>query len=274
MTDMNKQVNNNQAPVDQRVLDLLNASIDSEISSSEQKELDRLLSDSEDMRRLNDELRAVAGLLDNTPKVEPPEHLQESIERQVRLPVKAQTDVKSPGLLKGWLSANWMRTGFALAAGAVLTVGVYEMGFEPILERDNTSLVGTIAKRDTVNQQSALIDRINLNSEEFDALLEFRNKDDLFTLDLKLDSKVPSKVVVRFAGRGLDFQAVTRMQGSSDTVSIHDGAIHLASDGKQSYTVTFKRFPVDEKDNVKTLGLDFFADNKLIQQESLNIPRF
>ena len=274
MTDMNKQESNNQAPIDQRVLDLLNASIDSEISPGEQKELDRFLSDSEDMRRLNDELRAVAGLLDNTPKVEPTGHLQESIERQVRLPVKAQADVKSPGLLKGWLSANWMRTGFALAAAAVLTVGVYEMGYEPILERDNSSLVGTIANRDTETQQGTLIDRINLNSEDFDVLLEFRNKDDFFTMDLELDSKVPSRVVVRFAGRGLDFQAVTRMQGSSETVSIHDGAIHLASDGKQSYTVTFKRFPVDEKDYEKKLGLDFFADNKLIQQESLNIPRF
>ena len=69
---MNEQIDRGQATIDQHILDLLNGSIDGEISATEQDELDSLLASSPVVRSLNDELRAVTRILDELPELEPP----------------------------------------------------------------------------------------------------------------------------------------------------------------------------------------------------------
>lgn len=261
-----------QAPVEQRIQELLNRSIDGEINAIEQDELDRLLVSSPAVRSLNEELRAVTQLLDELPELDPPPYLQTAVERQVRLPVQSTTHLKKPGLLSRWLNANWLRTGFALAAGVVLTIGVYEMGSEPITGKDSTSMVGTMAKRDLAGQQGVLLDSIHLDTDKLNGLVELHKKGDLFTLDVQLNSEGPSELVVNFAGRGLEFDGVSRMQEVVDAVTVVDGSIHLASRGEQRYTVSLRRISETQKD--APLELDFFADNELIRQAELNVAKF
>ncbi len=267
---MTEQNQTGQGPVDQHVLYLINSCIDGEISATEQEELDRLLIASPAVRNLNDELRRVTRLLDEAPELDPPEYLQAAIERQVRVPVQGHTDSKKPGFLgSGWLGANWLRTGFALAAGVVLTVGVYEMGSEPITARDSTSMVGTMAKRGTVDQPGSLLDSIQLNTAKLNGLVELRNKNDLFTLDLQLSSGGPTEVVIDFAGRGLEFDGVTGKQARDDNVSIMDGSIRLAGEGEQQYTVILRR--TSEVQHVAPLDVNFMASNELLLRAELII---
>lgn len=268
---MNEQNHIDQGPADQRIQDLLNSSIDGEISSADQDELDRLLVTSESVRNQNEELRAVIQILDELPDVEPPQYLQESIERQVRLPVNTGNDTGRPGLLSRWLNANWLRTGFALAAGVVLTVGVYEMGSGPITPRDAASMSGTMVKDGLVDQQGVLLDRVSLNTDELNGLVELHKLDDLFTLDVQLSADGPSEVVVNFAGLGLEFDGVNRIQDQADAVSVKDGSINLASSGEQRYTVKFR-----QKTGVQQLApleLEFFSNDKLIQRAELTVSR-
>jgi len=269
---MTEQNQSGQTPVDQHVLSLINSCIDGEISATEQEELDRLLIASPEVRNLNDELRKVTRLLDEVPELDPPEYLQDVIERQVRLPGQDHTGSKKPGFLgNGWLSANWLRTGFALAAGAVLTVGIYEMGSEPITARDSSSMVGTIAKRGQVDQPGSLLDSIQLNTAKLNGLVELRNKNDSFTLDLQLRSGEPTEVVIDFAGRGLEFDGVTGKQAPDDSVSIVDGSIHLAGEGEQHYTVIFKR--TSEVQHVAPLDVNFMASDELLLRAELIISQ-
>ena len=269
---MNKQKDMGQATVDQCILDLLNGSIDGEISATEQDKLDSLLASSPVVRNLNDELTTVTRILDELPELEPPQYLRETIERQVRLPVQSRADTGKPGFFGGWLNANWLRTGVALAAGVVLTVGVYEMGSEPIITGDNTSMVGTMAKRGQADQQGALLDSIHLDTEELKGLVELRNKDNLFTLEVQLSSDGPAELVVNFGGRGLEFEGVSRSQEPVDIVSVMDGSIHLASSGEQRYTLNLRR--TEETRQVAPLELEVFANSKLIQQAKLNVSQF
>ena len=265
---MNEHKQIDQAPVDQYIQDLLNCSIDGEISSADLDELDRLLVTSESVRNLNKELRAVSNILDELPELEPPPYLQESIERQVRLPVQLSKDAGRPGR---WLNANWLRTGFALAAGVVLTVGVYEMGSKPITASDVASMSGTVVKGGFVDQQGLLLDSISLDTDELKGLVELRSMDDIFTLDVQLSSDGPSEVIVNFAGRGLEFDGVTRIQDQSDAVSVKDGSINLASSGEQRYTVRLKRTTAVQQ--FAPLELDFFANNILIQRAELTVSQ-
>ena len=269
---MNEQKNMGQATVDQRIRDLLNGSIDGEISATEQDELDSLLASSPVVRNLNDELRAVTRVLDELPELESPRHLQETIERQIRLPVQSHADTGKPGFFGGWLNANWLRTGVALAAGVVLTVGVYKMGSEPITTGDSTSMVGTMAKRGLADQQGALLDSIQLDTEELKGLVELRNKDKLFTLEVLLSSDGPAELVVHFGGRGLEFEGVSHSHEPVDTVSVVDGSIHLASSGEQRYTLNLRH--TEQTRQAAPLELEVFANNKLIQQAKLNVSQF
>lgn len=267
---MTEQNQTGQTPVDQHVLYLLNSSIDGEISAAEQEELDQLLIASAEVCNLNDELRKVTRLLDEVPELDPPEYLKDAIERQVRLPVQAHAGSKNPGSWgNGWLSANWLRTGFALAAGVVLTVGVYEMGSEPIANRDSTSMVGTMADRGRADQPGALLDSIQLNTARLNGLVELRNKNDLFTLDLQLNSGEPTEVVIDFAGRGLEFDGLTGNQPHDDSVTVADGSIRLTYEGEQHYKVILRR--TSQVQHVAPLDVNFLANSEPLLRAKLNI---
>lgn len=269
---MNNQKDTGQATVDQRVLDLLNGSIDGEISAAEQEELDSLLASSPVVRNLNEELRAVTRILDELPELEPPKYLQETIERQVSLPVQSPANNSKTGFLSGWLNTNWLRTGVALAAGLVLTVGVYEMGSEPIITGDTSSMTGTVAKKGVADQQGALLDSINLDNQVLEGRVELRNKDGLFTLEVQLNSDGPAELVLNFGGRGLEFEGISHSQDKGKTVSVVDGSIHLASSGEQRYTLNLRS--TEETRQAAPLELEIFANRELIQQAKLNISQF
>jgi len=268
---MKNQNQNDPAPADKRAQKLVNASIDGEITATEQDELDRLLVSSDSVRNLNAELRAITDILNDLPQVEPPEHLQNSIERQVRLPLPDNAGATNPVFPGRWISAIWLRTGVALAAGVLLTVGVYEMASEPITARDASSLAGTMVKSGPADQQGVLLDSINLNTANLNGLVELRDKGDLFTLDVHLSSDGLSQVVVNFAGRGLEFDGVTSMQDPTEAVSVKDGSINLASRGEQHYTVRLKR--TSEALQVAPLGVDFYANSELIQRSELTVSK-
>ena len=265
---MNEQNHIAQAPVDQRIQQLLNSSIDGEISAVDQEELDQHLVTSQSVRDLNNELRAVTRHLDELPEIDPPPYLQDTIERQVRLPVQSKGTGEEPGYFGSWLNTNWLRTGFALAAGVVVTVGVYEMGSGPIPATDTTSMSGTIASNEGLSQQGELLDRIYLESEALNGQVELRTHKDLFTINVQLESDGPSEVVINFAGRGLEFDSASSQQNTADTVSVVDGSIHLASNGEQHYVLNLRRAPgVVYPDS---LELEFFANSQLIQQNELS----
>ena len=77
---MNDKNHIDKAHMDQRVLDLLNAGIDGELSPSEEAELNVYLADSEQVRDLNEELISMVNLLEQVPELEPPQYLQSTID--------------------------------------------------------------------------------------------------------------------------------------------------------------------------------------------------
>ena len=268
---MKEQNKSEPSPVDQRVLDLLNASIDGEISAAEQGELNLLLDSSNSVRQLDKQLRKTAKLLDELPVIEPPEYLQSSIERQVRLPAD-RAKRGNPLFLGQWLGSQWLRTGFALAAGVLLTFGVYEMGSRPIPTGDVENLSGTMVKKGATGQQGKLLDSILIDTEQFSGLVELRNQDDVFTLDVRLNSVEPVEVVVDIAELGLSFDEATHAQVPDDAVSVRDGAIHLASSGGEHFTVKLKGTPDFQHDEPIELG--FFVKDQLVKKAELTFTRF
>jgi hypothetical protein len=253
---------------DQRAYELLNGSIDGELNAAEQLELDQLLASSDSVRDLHKELENFAGVLEELPEREPPQYLQDTIENQVRLPAQKAASGEKQGFFDAWSPANWLRTGFALAAGAVLTVGIYQMGSEPMSARDAEQMTGTVVKN-PVNDSLYLNDSISIDTDTLTGLVELRNTGDVFTLDLQLNSDGPSEVIVTFANRGLEFETITRNQVAEDAVEIADGSINVALNGEQGLTLQLRR--TSGAQQIAPLELEFFADDTLVHVAELNV---
>ena len=267
---MNEQDQINHPGIDQRVQYLLNGSIDGELNESELDELDGLLAGSDKLRKLSEELVVVTGLLDGLPEIEPPQYLQESIERQVRLPAQDNRVEPKQGFFRHWLPTHWLQTGFALAAGAVLTIGVYEMGSGPITREDATNLVGTVAKSQAADQ-GELLDNIPIRSNTLNGRVEFRHLEDFLILDVQLSSAGSSEIVVNLAGQGLEFEDIIRKKDHKDIVSVIDSSIKVTSIGDQNYILKLRRTSVTQQ--AGPLELEFFIDNTLVHEAELSVPR-
>jgi hypothetical protein len=267
-----KEKNNNAGPgIDQHVFELMNGGIDGELTEAEQLELEGVLADSEQLRDTYEKLAAFTKLLDEVPERDSPDYLQSAIERQVRLPLANPDHDQKSGFLDKLLSANWLRMGFAVATGAVLTVGVYEMGSDSINTRDAANMLGTVVKSQ-VTEPGDFMDSFKLNKSGINAFVELRNRDNLYTLDIQLKSDRPTEFVVNFADRGLEFVGVERGQGLNDAVSVVDGSINVASQGERQYVLMLRR--TSEVPEASGLEMDFFADDKLVHEARLTvIPR-
>jgi hypothetical protein len=259
---------NEYKQIDSRQNELLNGGIDGELNAEERGELDKLLASSESIRDINKELTDLTDLLDATPERDPPEYLQQAIVRSVRLPVADKQEEK-PGIFAGWLPSNWLRTGVALAAGAVLTVGIYEMGSVPMTAEDSANLVGTIVQK-PVPGQGILIDTVYINNDSLAGVVELRKNEDLYTLDVQLNSDGLTEVNVDLTGLGLEFEGITRMQDDRDNVSVINGSVNVASSGGQHYALKLRGTAAGSEQLATPLRVEFFANNTLVHQAELS----
>ena len=255
--------------IDERALDLLNRGIDGELSDVEKTELTGLLADSVEAREYYEELKSFTGMMEGVPELDPPAYLQETIERQIRLPVQ-DTAEKSQGTIGAWLSAGWLRTGAALAAGVVLTVSVYQMGSGPISERDASNLVGTVVKN-PVAGRGELLGQVQISETALNGLVELHRTDDLFTLDVQLNAGAPGKVVLNFAGQELEFEGIAGAPDLSDAITVADGSVNINVTGEHHYSMKFRPKAEARVQSAAPMELSFYANNRLVKEVELSI---
>lgn len=266
---MDKQQHIDQGQIDQRILELLYGGIDGELDAAEQGELDALLAGSKQVRDLDKDLRSFTRILDKVPEREAPGYLQDAIERQIRLPVPGDSITRKQGFFRSWLPAHWLQTGFALTAGVILTVGVYEMGSGPMTAEDTANMVGTVVQSPA--NQGELLDSVSINTDDLKGVAELRSQGDLFTLDVELTSVVSTELVVHLSGKGLAFEGMSRKQAPETAVSVGQDTINITSSGAQRYTLSLRRIPGTQ--TASPLDLEFFANNTLVHETALGIAK-
>lgn len=254
--------------IDQRIIDLLNRNIDGELGATEQRELEELLAGSDLVRNLHDELKTVTRAIEEAPDLEPPAYLQNAIERQIRLPVTNTIPSSKRKGFGSWLATRWLRTGFAVTLGAVITVGVYQMGSDHITQQDAENMVGTMVQS-RGEDQSVLLGSVNLDDDRLSGLVELRRLNDRLTLDVQLQSQLPAEFIVRFGDRGLEFESIGPKQDQQDVVSVTDNSVSITSSGAQNYTLRFRR--TSESPPTTPMAFEFYADNRLIHTAEVSV---
>lgn len=266
---MNEHTRIDQSSVDQHVLDLLNGSIDGELSAAQQAELDELLAGSDHVRGLYQELKALVEILGEAPEREPPAYLHDAITSQVRVPVADSPRAKEPGLISQWLAAPWMRTGLALAAGVVLTVGIYKTGSENLSPEDASSMTGTVVK----DPNGVLLDSTLFSAKTMNAKAVLRSTDDFLVVDVYLESNGVAVVNVDFSGQGLEYISINGLQNQAgelvDDVTATNGSVSVTSSGRQHYELLLKQTIKNQEVEPAPLVLEFFTDNVLVHKAEL-----
>lgn len=254
-----------QEKLTQRVIDLLNADLDGELGPADKRELQKILAGSAAARAAGDELKKLDNMLGAVPEVEPPPQLQQSIERQVRLP--SGHTANSGGRLAGWLSSNWLRAGVALAAGVVLTVGVLQMDPGPVSELNERDVVGTVVQP----PQPFLLEEASIVNDLFGGRVELFKSADSYMLRLHIKSEVPIDTSVRYAGLGLEFAGLDGIQSEGEIAFPEDGVIVISAQGAREYGLKLRASGNKLIEGPAALQLRFFANGRLLDETSLDI---
>jgi len=250
---------------DPQVLDLLNGSIDGELSTMEQAKLDKLLTDSAALRELNEELQALTDILEGLPEREPPGYLHTTITSQVRLPLPGGLQGQKPG----FFSVPWVRTGLAVAAGLVLTVGIYQTGMETLSPEEASSMTGTIVK----NVQGQLLDSTGFNTELMNGKAELRIKDGLLFVDVHFNSDGIAIVKLDLSGQNLEYAGIDGLKSQAADVAVANGSISVTSSGPQHYELLLRRTVEFNGNSPTPLEVEFFAGNVLVHEAELSESR-
>ena len=156
--------------------------------------------------------------------------------------------------------------GFSRGGRAVLTVGIYQMGSEPMSARDAEQMTGTVVKSPVLEPRN-LQDSVNFNTEKLSGQLELRGTGDLFTLNLQLNSDGPSEVIVNISDYGLEFETITSNNAGEDAVSVENGSVIVALYGKQDITLQLQRTLGAQQ--TAPLELEFFTNDTLVHVAEL-----
>lgn len=223
--------------IDERGWWLLNGQIDGELNDAEQQEFAALLADSRELQAVHAELAGLNTCLQQVPEKDPPPHLHNAIISTVRLPTDGSAHSKKQGFTT-WLSGHWLGPFFALAAGVLLTVGVYENSPE-INTTDTANMSGTITNTSQA-VKGMLLDRAEFGGNTVNGAVALHKSGRDYLLDVQLNSDSPAKFTVAYAANDLQFMGITSPANRVDEVIVDQQLVTVGGDGPQHYTLTLR----------------------------------
>jgi len=253
--------------LEQRIVELINAGIDGELSSSERRELEAVLDSSPEAVTYRVELLELNNVFHNIPELDPPPALVRNILDQVQLPAKRKF-FKLPSPLTG---LNPVAGGLAFAAGLVLAVVIYENDSRNVPQQDTVSMVGTMVASDQVNapgqgnklllELDVLSGSVSLNLSENGQALEF-NLNSNQAVEIEIDLEKAGLMVVGFAQDD-------RGDGSFiDTLELLGGTMRVVNQGKHHFVIFVRQSP-DSKNHGKDIRIGISQDGQPVYEGTL-----
>ena len=222
--------------IEERIIKLINASIDGELGQSERIELESILESSAEARAVKVELQKLNNLLDGVPQQQPPPGLSQQILQQVVLPAKKPA-FSLAGLFSSFQPAT---AGLAFAVGLLVTISFYELAPRNDSAIDTTGMVGAMVANSN-DQSVEQIDSLSCDESGFSCAVTLRSRKGIFVLDFELDSSKSVEVEIAFAEAGLSFGGIahTIFDGVAvdGSYNISGGILRVENQGRQAFTV-------------------------------------
>ncbi len=218
--------------VDERTMDMINRSLDGELSDSEQAEHDAILAGSEEARAYSQEISRLISYLESTPEELPPQGLQSEILTRIELPRPRRWFTWAAG----WMQGRPVSYGAAAAAGILAAVAFYELSPTPS-EMDLSNLVGTLS-RDTGQLSVAELSTLEITAPGLEGRVTLRGDGELNFLQFDVDSREVNEFHIALAGTGLEFGGLAHPDvGGSESFSFAEDNFSVSNEGATRFTL-------------------------------------
>lgn len=259
-----------------RAFELLSASADGDLTSAEQAELDNLLSESEEARKLQRELEGLDELLEGLADLDPPPGLRDEIMRKMPFQIsQAEATPTRASWLSDWLPIQWgsiLRYGVSTAFGALLVVAVYESRPDFGGTIDITELVGTMAP-DAGGADRTVLDRFSFDTTGVSSIARLEQIDDALVLDVRIDTDQLVEVAIDFAATGLEFEALAQTTNHIDAIQFADHVLRVKGRGQRRFAVLLRKHDDTSFASEAKINLEYWRNGIFLQQGTLSSTR-
>ena len=226
--------------LEERILNLINANIDSELDAAEKEELEAALAGSAEARAMQAELRKLANLLDNAPELDPPPGLTWQVVSRLS-PGPAKPSFSLATLFSSFQPAP---AGLAFTAGLLLAVGFYELGPERGMDGDTSRMVGTMVTSEP-GERVPLKNDLLVSGDGFSGKISVRDQEGVYVMNFDLESEERTEIEVGLDGTGLLFGGFAQPAGGADpvfdSVAISGGTLRVVNQGWQQFAVFLRK---------------------------------
>lgn len=252
---------------DERMMQLISAAADGELTADEQAELERLLERSTEAREFAADLEQMDAILRDAPAPEMPGSLHARIMDSIDLP---ETSPQPSGRTRLRLPdvGTLFRYGLATAAGIVLTVSLYESQQLFTGTPDFSQLVGTMAP-DRVVAEADIVDLYDFRAEGFASLVQLQRRDGKLYLDIQVEADQPLDIAVNISPAGIWPGALAQLDDSFESIAIADSVLRARASGKRRLTVLLSRVGDTALKGQAKIDLEFSSNGRLLEHGSL-----
>ena len=242
--------------IDPKLVELINADIDGEISPAQKQELDAALATNADAQAMHTELSGLHAALDELPDLDPPPHLKHTIMAAVPAPQTVRRD--NEGWFQSLFATPALRYAAMFVAGSLLTLSL--VNSDQLSERaftDVTGLVGTMSSEVPAGRgvQTTRIDR-----PEVAGSVSLRNSGPLLIVDFDLVSAGPVDIVASYSDQTVWFNGFAQLESPGANISAESGRVTMQIDGKRRYAL----FLHNAGDREVAINLQFRSGNDVV----------
>lgn len=221
--------------VNEHTIELINRSLDADLSESEHAELESILTNSEDARVYQEELVSLSAYLESAPDIEPPADLQSRILKRVELPQPKRWFTYTAG----WMSGRPVAYGFGAAVGLLAAVAFYELNPSVNSPNDLRDLVGTMTVGDR-GGNAAPIAGMEIQEAAVQGTVQLIEKGDILFLEFDIESQGPTELHAQVKETGLVFEGfANRTNDGVGGFLFAKGNFSIASSRKKKFSIIF-----------------------------------
>ncbi|MBM4169940.1 MAG: hypothetical protein FJ215_12415 [Ignavibacteria bacterium] len=223
--------------IDDRHRELINASIDGQLSEQEREYLGQYLAANPEAKVLHDQLTELSRALSVVSHTDPPPQLRESILRTVRIK-HGEQERRSP--IFRWTATFGTRNRFAFAyvfsAGIILGVALSAVIWN--LERetrfDDRDLTGTLATPPTRNGYIH-VERKDFAEGIVQGSLEIRRAGNSILADLVVNSAEEVEVITQYNENEMRLTGFRHVQEGISDIAVSEGRVQFKNKGDNQY---------------------------------------
>lgn len=240
--------------IDPKIVELINADIDGEISPADKDTLEAMMAESPEAQAMHAELSGLSSSMDDLPDLDAPPYLIHTIMAEI-----PKTETQGHGdFLRGLFAAPALRYAAMFVAGSVLTLSL--VNSDQVSERaftDVTGLVGTISSEVPVGPgiQTMQIDRTDVAGH-----ITLRSSGPLLIVDFDLVSNGPIDIVASYSDQSVWFNGFAQLESPGASISAESGRISMKIEGKRRYALYLH----NAGDRDISINLRFMSDGEIV----------